>query len=120
MACTLTVYAPFDLYSGEQEATIAGMLDQRQGRPTATDLKGFWSNVCVGLWNKVNVFLGTLEPRHALKSLLMRLPAKSGLSEIGFSQVQKMSGTTLTITLMKETLFTSFRQTFSKLSQEVN
>ena len=36
----LTVYAPFDLYSGEQQLTITGMLKERQGRPTATDLQG--------------------------------------------------------------------------------
>jgi hypothetical protein len=50
--------------------------------------------------------------------------AKSGLSETGFSQVQKISGTTFneghTLKTKTLSLFTSFLQTLSELSQKVN
>ena len=104
------------------------MMVERQDRLTATDFYVWWSLQCVDLWKKVNTFLGT--HRQVATALIQYRDvfgiqrAKSGLSETGFSQVQKISGTTFNEghTLKTETLslFTSFRQTFSKLSQEVN
>ncbi len=101
---------------------------ERQDRLTATDFYVWWSLQCVDLWKKVNTFLGT--HRQVATALIQYRDvfgiqrAKSGLSETGFSQVQKISGTTFNEghTLKTETLslFTCFRQTFSKLSQEVN